>query len=229
MEEYQKDDKGNYLTDEQGNKIPIEIVEDKGQEAAKVNAQLVEEIKQLRLEKSIAEGLLKEKSEKKPEVDPNKVLTDDEKLEALLDKKLKEKAALDAQANKKAAFERFVAENKEFSPDNDPTGLKRDALQKKLNQFNTGELSTVGEFLSVIGEAKILLLGNDNQADTTREINLYSNPPKTPNIPPNKKNEELTSKELKLIQQSGVTKEKIMKLKANNPEYLAGLLEYVHD
>ena len=227
--EFEKNEDGTDKLDENGKPIPVKVIDEKEKEAAKVNAQLVEEIKQLRLEKSIAEGLLKEKSEKKPEVDPNKVLTDDEKLEALLDKKLKEKAALDAQANKKAAFERFVAENKEFSPDNDPTGLKRDALQKKLNQFNTGELSTVGEFLSVIGEAKILLLGNDNQADTTREINLYSNPPKTPNIPPNKKNEELTSKELKLIQQSGVTKEKIMKLKANNPEYLAGLLEYVHD
>ena len=227
--EFEKNEDGTDKLDENGQPIQVKVIDEKEKEAAKVNAQLVEEIKQLRLEKSIAEGLLKEKSEKKLEVDPNKALTDDEKIEALLDKKLKEKAALDAQANKKAAFEKFVAENKEFSPDNDPTGLKRDALQKKFNQFNTGELSTVGEFLSVIGEAKILLLGNDNQADTTREKNLYSNPPKTPNIPPNKKNEELTSKELKLIQQSGVTKEKIMKLKANNPEYLAGLLEYVRD
>ncbi len=226
--EFEKNPDGTDKLDEQGNKIPVKIIDDKEKEAAKEKENLVEEIKALRLKLGITEGLLKEK-EKKPEIDPNHVPTDEEKLEALLERKLKEKAALDAQANKTAAFEKFIAGNKEFDPENDPTGLKRDALQKKLNQFNIDGLSTVDEFLSVIGDAKTLLLGNDSPVDTTRDKNLYSNPGKLPNNPPIKRNDELTPKELKLMAQSGTTKERIMKLKATNPTYLESLLEFVRD
>ena len=226
--EYQKNEDGTDKLDEQGNPIPVEIADEKEKEFAKVNTQLVEEIKELRLKLGITEGLLKDK-EKEPVIDPNHVLTDEEKLEVLLDKKLKEKTALDAKANKKAAFEKFVAENKEFNPENDPTGLKRDALQKKVDRFNTEGLTTVDEFLSVIGEAKTLLLGNDKPIEPSREQNLYSNPGKLNNNPSGKKDDELTPKELKLAQQTGKTKEQILKLKLKNPEYLEGLLKYVRD
>lgn len=226
--EFEKNPDGSDKLDEQGNKIPIEIIDDKEKEAAKVNAQLVEEIKELRLKLGVTQGLLDAK-EKEPEIDPNKVLTDDEKLELLLEKKLKEKDALNAQANKKAAFEKFVAEHKEFDPENDLTGLKRDALQKRVNQFNTDGLKTVEEFLSVIGDANKLLQGNDNTVETTREQNLYSNPGKVNNSPNGKKEEILTPKELKLAQQTGKTKEQILKLKLKNPEYLEGLLKFVRD
>lgn len=225
--EYQKNPDGTDKLDEQGNPIPVEITNEKEKEFAKVNSQLVEEIKELRLKLGITEGLLKSKDEVPP--DPNKVLTDEKKLELLLEKKLKEKEALGAQANKEAAFKKFVAENKEFDPSNDPTGLKRDALQKKFNRFNTDGLSSVEEFYSVIGEAKTLLLGNDKPIETTRETNLYSNPGKTNNIPSGKRDEELTPKELKLAQQTGKTKEQILKLKMKNPEYLETLLDYVRD
>lgn len=225
--EFEKNPDGTDKLDEQGNKIPVTIIDEKEKEAARVNANLVEEIKGLRLKLGITEGLLKEKE--KPPIDPNHVLTDEEKLSALLDKKLAEKAASDAKANKIAAFEKFIAEHKEFNPENDPTGLKREALLKKVNQFNTDGLAKVEEFFSVIGDANTLLQGNDSRVETTREQNLYSNPPKTNNLPPRKPNDELTPRELKLIAQSGTTKERIMKLKATNPEFLEGLLEYVRD
>jgi hypothetical protein len=227
--EFEKNSDGTDKLDEQGNPIPVKIIDEKEKEAAKVNAGLVEELKDLRLKLGITEGLLKEKSEVKPEVDPNKVLTDEEKLEALLDKKIKERDALNAQANKKAAFEKFIMDNKEFSPENDPTGLKRDALQKKVNQFNVDSLTKVEEFLSVIGDAKTLLLGNDSTVDTTKDKNPYSNPGKTQPNPDGKKEDILTLKELKLAQTTGKTKEQILKLKIKNPEYLAGLLQYVRD
>jgi DNA-binding phage protein len=230
MEEYEKNEDGTDKLDEQGNPIPVTKVTDvKDTEVAKVNEGLVEQIKELRLKLGVTEGLLKEK-EQNSGFDPNKVLTDEEKLEALLDKKLKEKAALDAKANKIAAFEKFIRENKEFDPGNDPTGLKRDALQKKFNQFNTDGLSKVEEFLPLIREAKILLLGNDSPVDTTKgDLNPYSNPGKTYNNPPVNKSTELTPKELKLAQQTGKTREQILKLKLSNPEYLEGLLSYVRD
>lgn len=228
MEKYKKDEEGNDLLDEQGNPIPLENTDDKEKEAAKEKENLVAEIKELRLKLGITEGLLKEKSDKKPEVDPNRQLSDDEKLELLLEKKLKEKDALNAEANKKAAFEKFVTENSEFNPANDPTGLKRDALQKKFSQFNSEGLTTVEEFTSVIKDAKRLLIGSDNLSETSGEINL-PNPPKSQGNTGGKKVEELTPKELKLAQTTGKTKEQILKLKNSNPDYLEGLLEFVRD
>ncbi|MFW9881115.1 MAG: hypothetical protein ACFFG0_49260 [Candidatus Thorarchaeota archaeon] len=235
-EEYQKNDDGSFKLDEQGNKIPIEVVEKSELEVANENiANLVEEIKQVRLEKGIAEGLLKEykeSKENKPEVKdkPESELTEEEKLNLLVDKRLKEREASSAQANKKAAFEKFVTENKEFDPENDPTGLKMGALRKKFDQFNTDNLTTIDEFLSVIKESKILLLGNDKKVEISRDDkNPYSNPPKINNNPDGKKPDELSPKELKLATQTGKTKEQILKLKQKNPEYLASLLEYIHD
>lgn len=225
--EYKKNPDGTDFLDENGNKVPIEIT-DKEKEAAKVNSQLVEEIKDLRLKLGISEGLLKAKEDDEP-VTPPAPLTDEQKLEALLDLKLKERDALNAKANKTAAFEKFIAENKEFSSENDPTGLKRNALQEKFNRFNTEGLAKVEEFLSVIGEAKTLLLGNDSIVDTTRDRNPLPNPPRSPNNPLGKPDNDLSPKELKLAQQTGKTKEQILKLKLKNPEYLAGLLEYVRD
>lgn len=225
--EYKKNPDGTDMLDENGQPIPVEITDEKDKEVAKVNTQLVEEIKELRLKLGITEKLLEDKKETPP--DPNKVLTDEEKLEALLDKKLKEKAALDAKDNKKSAFEKFVSENKEFSPENDPTGLKRDALQKKFNQFNTDGLSNVDEFISVIEDAKKLLLGNDKPIETSKEFNPYSNPGRSNNNPSGKRDDELSPKEMKLIQQTGKTKEQILKLKAKNPDYFESLLQYVRD
>lgn len=226
--EFEKNEDGTDKLDEQGNRIP-KVIDDKGKEVAKVNAQLVDEIKELRLKLGITEGLLQSKENKQPESEPNKPLTDEEKLELLLDKKLQEKAASDAKANKKAAFEKFITEHKEFNPENDPTGLKRDALQKKFDRFNTDGLSSIEEFLPVIGEAKILLLGNDVQVDTTKDIINPSSFPTPKGNPPAKQDKDLTPKELRLMAQAGTTKERILKLKATNPEYLASLLEFVRD
>jgi len=225
--EFEKNPDGTDKLDEQGNPIPVKVT-DTDEEVAKVKAQLVEEIKELRLKNGIMEGLLKDKKPEAP-VQPKAPETDEEKLEALVEKKLKEKEASSAKANKTAAFEKFVTENKEFHPDNDSLGLKRQALQRKLAQFNTDELTSVEEFYSVIGDAKRLLVGNDNPPETFKDKNPYSNPGKINSNPSGKRDEELTPKELKLAQTTGKTKEQILKLKIKNPEYLAQLLEYVRD
>lgn len=227
--EYQKNEDGTDKLDEQGNPIPVEIEDEKGKEADKVIANLVEEVKDLRLQNSLVKQLLDKKEEVPITPDPNKVLTEDEKIALAVEKILQSKESSNAQANKKAAFEKFVIDNKEFNPDNDPTGLKRDALQKKFNRFNTEGLTSVDEFLSIIGEAKTLLLGNDNPIDTTKDKNPYSNPPTPRGNPPAKVNEVLTPREIKLAETTGRTKEQILKLKLKHPEFIAELLQHVKD
>lgn len=227
--EYQKNEDGTFILDEQGEKIPVEIINNEVKESDKVLANLVEEIKDLRLQNGIIKGLLDKKDETPIVPDPNKVLTEDEKVASIVEGILQKKESSNAQANKKAAFEKFVTENKEFNPDNDPTGLKRDALQKKFNRFNTDGLISVDEFLSVIGEAKVLLLGNDKPIDITKDKNPYSNTPTPRNNPLAKDNEELSPKEIKLAETTGKTKEQILKLKLKHPEFIAELLTHVKD
>lgn len=224
--EYKKNQDGTDMLDENGQPIPVEVTDDK-KESAKVIADLVEELKVSRLKASTAEALLAANAEKKPEGEP-KPLTEEEKIEKIVEETLSKKLAADAQENKKLAFEKYITEHKEFHPDNDPTGLKRKALQDKFDRFNTEGLKTVEEFLTVIGEAKTLLLGNDTEVDTTTRKNLDSFP--TPKgDPAGRQPEVLSPKELKLAQMPGNTKEKILKLKAKNPDYLAELLKYVRD
>lgn len=223
--EYKKNEDGTDMLDENGNPIPVEITDEKEKEAAKVIGNLVEELKESRLKLAITQSLLDEKN--KPPVEA-KPLTDEEKLELAIAKKLAERDASNAQVNKKTAFEKFITEHKEFHPDNDPTGLKRAALQNKFNRFNTDGLTTIDEFTTVIGDAKKLLLGNDIPIDTSKGTNLNSFP--TPKSDPSgKQNEELSPKELKLSQMPGSTKEKIIKLKLKNPEYLDTLLKFIRD
>lgn len=234
MEEYEKNPDGTDKLDEEGNPILVKKVTDEELEVARVkkleedNSSIVGELKEIRLKLGVAEGLLKSK-EKEPEIEPKKDLTEDDKITLVVKKVLDEKDASDAQANKKAAFEKFVTDNKEFNPDNDPTGLKRDALQKKFDSFNTNEFVRIEEFLSVIEDSKTLLLGNDKLIDTSKDSeNPYPNSnPK--NKIKGKEEEELSPKELKLAETTGKTKEQILKLKIKDPDYLESLLEYVRD
>ncbi len=226
--EFEKNPDGTDKLDEQGNPIPVKIKDNKDEESAKVIGNLVEELKESRLKLGIAEGLLKANAEKKKEEEP-KPLTDDEKLDALLDKKFQERQAAEAINNKKIAFEKFILEHKEFHPENDPTGLKKDALQKRFNEFNVESLKTVEEFTSKIKDAKTLLMGNDNPLDISLGKIPNSEIPVPGANPAGRKVEELTPKELKLAQTTGKTKEQILKLKISNPEYLKTLLEYVPD
>lgn len=227
--EYEKNPDGTDKLDEQGNPIPVKTSDEKEQESAKEKENLVQEIKDLRLKLGVTEKLLKDKEEKPEIIEPNKPLSEDEKISKAVENALKAKEALNAKANKKAAFEKFVTENKEFHPENDPTGLKKDALEKKLNQFNTDGLTTIEEFTSVIRDAKTLLLGTTT-IDTSKENNNpYSEPKIPPKIPDGKNNTDLTPKELKLAQQTGKTKEQILHLREKYPDFLREILEQVRD
>lgn len=225
--EYQKNEDGTDKLDDNGNPIPV--ITDKDEENDKVIKGLVDELKDLRLQNGIIKDLLEKKNEVPP-IEPKTPVTEEEKLEALLDKKLLEREASNAQANKTTAFEKFVTDNKEFHPENDTTGLKRDALKKKFAQFSTDGLKTIDEFYSVIGDAKILLMGNDSKSETSMGTKIPNSHVPTPrNGTPPAKDDELTPKELKLAETTGRTKEQILKLKLKHPDLIRDLLEHVRD
>lgn len=229
--EYKKDKDGNFLLDENNEKIPVELTDEQKEADAKLTAALaplVEEVKELRLERGMLKDLLKTKEEITP-LKPAEPVTEEEKLSAAIKKALDAEKSSNAQAAKRTAFEKFIMENKEFHPDNDSLGIKRDALQKKFAQFNTDGLSTVEEFTSVIGDAKRLLVGNDNRQVTTDGRTIIPQAPIPRNSLKPIVDQELSPKEIKLMETTGRSKEQLLKMKKNHPDMLEGLLEFVRD
>lgn len=225
--EYKKNEDGSLFLDENGNHVPLKNTEKEDESDADVKAALIEELKELRKEraiyKEIAEGKLAE--EKKP---VEKIPEEEEKIISTVKKVLDEEKSGMVKANKQAAINKYITENKEFHPENDSLGLKRDALLNKLNLFNTSSLSTVDEFYSVIRDAHRLLVGFDKQPDTEgKNKNPYSDSP-TPKPQPQPVAENgLTQEEKKLIETSGWTVEKYLKTKEKHGDMIAGLLSRV--
>lgn len=230
---YKKNSDGSDMLDEQGNPIPEENTNPNGdetitsEEAKKLKDALtntVEELKELRKKN-------KELSEKiAPVTPPEKIDDESTKIVEVVKKVLKEEKMSSVKTDKQVALEKFIAEHKEFHPDNDASGLKREALEKKLNRFNTDDIIDVNEYYEVIEEAYTLLGKNDNNQNTSKEIkNPYSSTVISRMTPKKTEVNELTPKEQKLVDRGATTKEYILKLREKNPSYLASLLQRVSD
>lgn len=159
----------------------------------------------------------------KAATDKNNASPEDEKIAAAIAKVLSQKEEDRAKANRKAAFDKFVAENKEYHPDNDPSGLKRTALEKELAQFNTNGIVETDDFVKVIGKANALLRGTDTPRQANTD-NPYSSTPSNPAPPAPGPDKDLSEQEKKLIDRNGWTKEKYMSLKAKMPDFIEGLI-----
>ena len=185
---------------------------------------LVEEVKDMR----VNNRKLKEQVElltKEPEPTPAPD-TDEDKTKDIVRTVLKEDKALRAKGNQTAAFKKFISENKEFSEDNDPTGLKREALETKLKRFNQEGLESIEDFHSVIEDANALLGGNTSSKATVVETTSTPVPSNDPIPQPSK---DLNPKEEKLIESIGWDKDKYLKTRAKRPDYVEDLLAEIRD
>lgn len=230
--EYKKDNDGNFILDEQGNKVHVEITDDANESDKKIAAALapvVEELKELRAERSLLKDMLKAEQDAKNPPTPPAPATEDDKIAAAVKKALDAEKSSDAQANKKAAFDKFVSENKQFHPENDTLGLKRKALEDKFNRFNTEGLNSVEEFISVIGDAKDLLVKNGSLPATNEDKTFIPQAPLPRTGLPAPKDGDLSDREKKLMEKTGRTKEQILKMKEKHPDMLRDLLEFVSD
>lgn len=224
---FKKNADGTDMLDANGNPIPEVNTDVTVEEAARlkqVNDALVEELKQERKKKQeLAEELARKNNPPAPAPEPSQI---EKEVEAVLAKK----EASKAQANKSAAFEKFISLNKEFHPENDPTGLKRQALETKFNRFNLQGVIEERDFFDAIKDAHRLLGGTDTPPVISKEIpNPYSTTPTPTPTPTPAPDGDLTPKEKKLMEKSGWTKEKLLKLKADKPDYLESLLVHIRD
>jgi len=165
-------------------------------------------------------GLLKEASDKNTQAP-----TEEEKIAQVVKAMLTQKEGETAVLNKKSAFEKFVNEHTEYHPDNDPGGLKRSALEKEFNGFNTGGLFEVDDFVTVVGKADRLLRDTDTsrQPDST----YVPSTPSSGTAPKSTPVDQLSQGEKELIARNGWTVERYLKLKTSMPGLADTLLSPV--
>lgn len=184
------------------------------------------ELRKSRQDKETEIELLKEQL--KAATDKNNENPEEEKIRKAVAAELAKETTAKAEANRKKAFEKFVAENKEYHPDNDPSGLKKQALEKELAGLTSWQSTVeVDDLVTVIGKANAYLRGVDTSRQNDTTVAPYSSTPNSPTSPVGDDKDGLSPQEKKLIERNGWTKEKFLTLKGKMPDYVANLVEGV--
>lgn len=140
---------------------------------------------------------------------------------------LKEKEGQDAVANRKTAEEAFKTQVKDFSPDNDPGGIKFSAVQAKFSKFNIDGVVKTEDFLELYAEAATL--ANPSKPISRETFTPYAaTPPKSGSGPREAELNTLSSKEVDIVTRLGWTKEKYLEQKAKRPHYVESLLKQLN-
>lgn len=206
----------------------ITKMEEKIKELELEKANLVDEIKNDRTKRQeLTEQIeeLQKKIDDKPETPPVDNPNNPVDVTETVKKVLSEIESSKAKDNEKKAFEQFINDNKTYSQDNDPSGLKAEALRKQLSRFNTAGLSSQEDFISVIKDAdRLLRQGDDNPVKTVDNPEDASLPSGGGDTPPENPN-NLSDKEKELIKRNGMSEEKFLKLKESQPGMIQDLLE----
>ena len=195
-----------------------------GTEPATLDA-VVAELKEIRKERAFYKEAFESMMKKPEETPAPEQKPEPTEVEKTVLSVLQQQEAARVKAMKQATLERFFTENKEYHPDNDPTGLKRQALVNKLAMFNTDGILTESQFLSVITDANRLAGGSGSQTKIDKDINPYSVTPtsQSPGGQPTK-DSDLSDVEKAMLQRTGYSVEKYRTLKEKNPDFVKQLL-----
>lgn len=197
-------------------------------------ANLVEEIKELRKKKQITEA---EAEELKKKIEESKNVNTDigeltpEKIAEIASKTTQEILNKNTEAtiksNKESALSKFKEKHKEFHNDNDEGGIKMSVLEKKLERFNTTNLKSEEDFLSIFEDAYALIGKSENSE--IPENNIQTESPSGGSAPKEFQNTNLTPKEIEIVNRTfNGDKERYLKIKAKRPDYVANLIQGKH-
>lgn len=193
-------------------KEKLELIEQNAQKEQAI-ANLTEELKELRKKKQEAE----ERANKQPDQIPTSDLDVGKKIEEALEAR----KAVEIETAKTDALEEFKSKFKEFSDDNDPGGIKFTAFQKELSKFSLDGLTTKEKILNRYKDAYDFM--NRKKAEDDEPITPDPSIPNTPNEPNANDTVELSPNEDAVLKRMGWTKEKYLKLKAKQPEYVSSI------
>lgn len=149
-------------------------------------------------------------------------------VEQIINQRLGEEKASIAKSNKIAAIERFVNENPAFKPENDTTGKLREQLIAKMDYFNTSGLESTDAFYRVVKDAASLLGVNTAPTNPGEPVVApYASTPSSTVSPKPATNNGLSDVENRLLQQTGMSKDRYLALKAKMPDTIEEMLAKV--
>ncbi len=171
---------------------------------------VVEEIKTLRKENSN----LKEKSA--PPVPSDDI---EEKITRILEEKTNQSKV----ARRNELINEFILKTKEFSPENDIAGLKRDALKKKLERFSIPSNASEDEIIEMLKDASMLVLNKKIETPIVNTVDVTINPNPSSTVR-NQSGVSLDDVEKAAIQRLGWDEKKFLDMKQKYPELVSSLL-----
>jgi hypothetical protein len=187
-------------------------------QAEKEKAAMIAELQAERQKRQAAEEELKTKgvvSHSGDGEDPKKVF----------EELLEEKEHKEAIANKKAAIEEFKQTNREFSEENDATGIIFSSFEKELRKFNLEGLKSKEDFKRRFNEVYEFM---NRKVKTEEQKGSYYQGSKQGygSDPKEGDRNNLSDAEKRLLKEMNWTEERYLKLKASQPAQVASLLSW---
>ena len=182
----------------------------------------VEELKELRQKKQAAEDIAKAALDA-----GNKGGDVEAKAREIVKSILDEEKSTKIEMTRSQFEANFKTSNPEFLPENDPAGIKFEAFKKVLGRFNTQNLNDEESLATVYGDAYTLMTGT--KPKSKQGSSPYAFSPVSGGGVQVTTDGELSPKEQKLLESSGWTKEKYLKLKTNQPQFVNQLLSQVQN
>ena len=212
----------------------IEISQDKydemQQEIAKSKQNvdgLVEEIKDVRAKKQLAEDELAKQKETTPPTTPPAdagTITEDQ-VNVIVANRLAEERKIDTETLKATKIVEFKAKNQEFSEDNDPGGIKFAAFERKLKTFNLDGVTTGSQMDTILNDTRKLLGGETTTVDEETYSPISTTTPSTSSPDSEGSDKKLSKLEKDMVNESfGGDAEKYLQQKAKHPEAIEQLL-----
>lgn len=180
----------------------------------------VEELKELRQKKQAAEDIAKAALDA-----GNKGGDVEQKAREIVKSILDEEKSTKIEMTRSEFEAKFKTSNPEFLPENDPAGIKFEAFKKVLGRFNTQNLNDEESLAAVYGDAYTLMTGTKQKPVSSSSPYAFS--PVSGGGIKEAADGDLSPKEEKLIESSGWTKEKYLKLKTKQPQFVSQLLSQI--
>jgi hypothetical protein len=180
---------------------------------------LVEELKEERTKKQLAEAALA--------TNPKSSETlDEQKTRDIFKSIINEEKTTQIEMSRQSFEAQFKTSNPEFDTSNDPGGIKYDAFKKILSRFNTS--GTPAEQLAEVYSDAMVLLKKDKPTPSSQINNPYAFSSQSSGSQARSVvSDDLSPREIKLIENAGWTKEKYLKTKLNHPRYVSDLLDSI--
>ena len=174
---------------------------------------------------SLTEDLLAEKKKKQEAEAKIKTLaptTAPDDVQRIVEETLLKREQEDIKKAQEEAWEKFLANNKEFSPDVDKEGLRKTALESKLKNFNFNGARKVEDFMERLNDAAMLL----NKVQSPSPSNPYaSQPAHSGGAPVVSEGASLSPTERATMSRLGWDVKKFTDMKLKHPEMFASLFQ----